>query len=196
MNLPRQPGNAAQRPAVKIDMENMDHTTPRGAPGPAAWILLAAVAVLMVACAQTAPRAGGSEPDTPPTVIGAPAPGPSGTPQVVVPRPGTIGPKPFGWERAVPASDGRSVTVYFWSGPCDELDRVDTRSTPGKVTITLFVGANPASAQGGCPQVAVYRAVRVPLSAPLGGAKLVDGAGGEPAAPSPPDAASGSPPST
>lgn len=172
----------------------MDHTAPRGTPGPAAWILLAAVAVLTVACAQTAPRSSGSEPDTS-TVIGTPAPGPSGTPQVVVPRPGMTDPKPFGWERAVPASDGRSVTVYFWSGPCDGLDRVDTRSTPGKVTITLFVGANPASAEGACPQVAVYRAVNVPLSAPLGGAKVVDGVRGGPVAPTPPDAASGSPPS-
>lgn len=176
-------------------METMDHTTPRGTPGPAAWILLAAVAALTVACAQTAPRASGPKPGTGP-VTGAPAPGPSGAPQVVVPHPGMVDPKPFGWERAVPSGDGRSVTVYFWSAPCDGLDRVDTRATPGKVTITLFVGADPASAQGGCPQVAVYRAVRVPLSASLGGARLVDGVSGEPAAPIPPDAASGSPPTT
>jgi hypothetical protein len=173
----------------------MDHTTPRGTPGPAAWILLAAVAALLVACARTAPRGSGSAPDTGP-VIGTPAPGPSGAPQVVVPRPGMIDPKPIKWDRAVPSSDGRSVTVYFWSAPCDGLDRVDTRATPGKVTITLFVGANPASAQGPCPQVAVHRAVRVPLSAPLRGAKLVDGVRGGPVAPTPPDAASGSPPST
>jgi len=107
-----------------------------------------------------------------------------------------IDPKPIKWDRAIASSDGRSVTVYFWSAPCDGLDRVDTRATPGKVTITLFVGANPASAQSPCPQVAVHRAVRVPLPAPLGGAKLVDGGRGEPAAPAPPDAASGSPPST
>ena len=172
----------------------MDRPAPRGTPGPAAWILLAAVAALVVACARVAPRGSGPGPGTGP-VIGTPAaPGPAGRPQVVVPRPGMIDPQPFGWDRAVPSSDGRSVIVYFWSAPCDGLDRVDTRATPGKVTITLFVGANPASAENGCLQVAVYRAVRVPLSAPLGGAKLVDGARGEQAVPIPSDAASGSPP--
>jgi len=174
----------------------MDHTAPRGTAGPAAWILLAATAALVAACARAAPRGSGPGPGTGP-VIGTPvSPGPSGAPQVVVPRPGMIDPKPSQWDRAVPSSDGRSVTVYFWSAPCDGLDRVDTRATPGKVTITLLVGANPAAAQGPCLQVAVYRAVRVHLPAPLGGAKLVDGAGGGPPVPIPSDAASGSPPGT
>jgi hypothetical protein len=173
----------------------MDHTAPRGIPGPATWILLAAVAALLVGCARTAPRGSGAGSGTSP-VIGTPAaPGSSGAPQVVVPHPGMTDPRPFGWDRAVPSSDGRSVTVYFWSAPCDGLDRVDTRATPGKVIITLLVGANPALAQSPCPQVAVSRAVRVSLPRPLSGAKLVDGARGEPAVP-PGDAASGSPPGT
>lgn len=84
--------------------------------------------------------------------------------------------RPF--ESAVPVGE-RQVALRFYSGvaPCDVLGRVDVVEAADRVTITLFSGHDPSAGDRACIELAVSNEVLVDLAAPLGGRRIVDGAG-------------------
>jgi hypothetical protein len=98
--------------------------------------------------------------------------------QLVEPRPGMAGVRPHPFDHAVVADDGRSVTVFFWSGvePCYVLDHVEVAYDAERVTITLFEGHDAAEPGTACIELALLKKVVVPLDEPLGGREIVDGA--------------------
>jgi hypothetical protein len=99
-------------------------------------------------------------------------------PQIVSPRPGMAEVRPYGFEAAAPAADGRSLRITFWGGvePCFVLDRVDVDEAPDAVTVTLYAGSDPGARDVACIEIAKYMAVDVPLAAPLGTRRVRDGA--------------------
>ena len=70
------------------------------------------------------------------------------------------------WIKAVPSSDGMTLTVWFWGGPCMGVDHVGLDETPDRVTVSLFQGTPPSLVGSACPEIAMLQAVRVSLSSP------------------------------
>jgi hypothetical protein len=98
--------------------------------------------------------------------------------RLVEPRPGMIDVRPIPWEGLEVSGGGKTVTILFVSGvePCYVLDRVKVDEGRDEVVVTLFEGRDPAHPDAACIEIAVNKAVRVTLDAPLGGRKVVDGA--------------------
>ncbi|HET9672830.1 MAG TPA: hypothetical protein VFQ40_08290, partial [Actinomycetota bacterium] len=90
--------------------------------------------------------------------------------QLVEPMPGAADVRPHPFDHAVASDDGRSVTVFFWSGvePCYVLDRVEVAYGADRVTITLFEGHDPAEEGAICIDIALLKKVVVPLDELIG----------------------------
>jgi hypothetical protein len=103
---------------------------------------------------------------------------PGGGAQLVVPRPGMADVRPHPFDRVVVSDDGRSVTVYFWSGvePCYVLDHVDVAYGTNAVTITLFEGHDATAGDVACIEIALLKKVVVGLDESVGDRRIVDGA--------------------
>lgn len=101
-----------------------------------------------------------------------------GRAQRVRPRPGMADLRRVAWEKARQTSSGRSLRVTYWSGvePCNVLDNVDVRYKKSEIIVTLFEGYDPDQADVACIEIALLKAVVVPLEEPVEGRKLVDGA--------------------
>ena len=62
--------------------------------------------------------------------------------QKVEPTPGMSGVNPTAFDKAVVGKDGKTLTIFFWSGvePCYVLDHVDVDEGRDAITVTLFQG--------------------------------------------------------
>jgi hypothetical protein len=117
------------------------------------------------------------------TVVGSPGDDgkimdPDDGAEPVEPRPGMAGVRPHIFDHAVVGDDGRTVTVFFWSGvePCYVLDHVDVEYGATAVTITLYEGHDPDAGDVACIEIALLNKVVVELDEPVGDRGIVDGA--------------------
>jgi hypothetical protein len=148
--------------------------------------LVIAAGLALTACGERADVAspGRTTPDD--TATSTTAPGPSVPPdwygdekaQVVVPKPGTVKPRPIPWQRAKAGADGRSVRIFFTSGvePCHVLDSVTVHYLAERIMVTLYEGSDKAAVNQACIGLAVFKAVDVRLDQPLGKRTFGDGA--------------------
>lgn len=103
------------------------------------------------------------------------------TPRLVEPRPGMDKVKPVAWDRFDVTKDGRTIRVFWGSGPapCFMLDHVELVQSQAAVTVTLYEGSDPKVPAGApCPTILVPKTTTVVLDTPLGDRKVVDGAPG------------------
>ncbi|HEX2032223.1 MAG TPA: hypothetical protein VHL78_12635 [Actinomycetota bacterium] len=144
--------------------------------------ILRAVALIMALGACGGAGGPGSDPVSPPSDPDAPVAGPTGpgspvspSPRLVRPREGLVDVHPIRWERAR-VTEPRTLLVEFTSGveACYGLDRVEVRSGPRAVTVTLYEGRVPMAEA--CIELAVQKAVQVRLAEPLGDRDIRDGA--------------------
>lgn len=127
--------------------------------------------VMIAAC--TLVFACGPAPDAPSGPVGRP------TPQQAEPRPGVADAEPVVWERYEVGEDGRTLHVFWGSGPepCFVLDRVELVQTAEAVTVTVYEGRDPEVPAGTpCLTILVTKTTTVVLDAPLGERKVIDGA--------------------
>jgi hypothetical protein len=98
--------------------------------------------------------------------------------QLVEPTPGMAGVRAHAFDHAVVGEDGKTVTIFFWSGvePCYVLDHVDVDYGGKAVTITLYEGHDPNAGDVACIEIALLKKVVVQLDEPVGGREIVDGA--------------------
>lgn len=118
------------------------------------------------------------------TAVSPPIADGSVVPAPAVARPGAADVHPLAWDEVVPSPDGRSLEVRFWYGiePCNVVDRVEVDETDTTVTVTLYVGLDPAvdaDTNQSCDDIGQYRAVTVALDEAVGDRRVVDGAGPE-----------------
>ncbi|HEV2087396.1 MAG TPA: hypothetical protein VGR21_03680, partial [Cryptosporangiaceae bacterium] len=99
-----------------------------------------------------------------------------GNPSLVTPRAGMSNVRPVRWESAK-AAGPRAVVLTYWSGvePCHVLDRVSVQYLRDAVRITLFEGSDPRAGNPVCIDIATQKAVRVELTEPLGGRRVIPG---------------------
>ncbi len=128
------------------------------------------------ASAQGASPAASGGPDTP-VSSGSMAPA-SARPYddgatIAVPQDGLSDIRTRGWDHIDVASDGRTLTVYFWNGvdTCYGLAGVDATTTDGVLTVTLRVGTLPDV--DACIEIAQLYQTIVVLDAPVIGGGLV-----------------------
>jgi hypothetical protein len=97
--------------------------------------------------------------------------------QLVEPSPGMSGVRPHAFDHAVVGEDGRTVTVFFWSGvePCYVLDHVDVGYDAKAVTITLYEGHDASAGDVACIEIALIKKVVIQLDEPVGDREIVDG---------------------
>ncbi len=129
-------------------------------------------------------KVNGTGPDA--TVSYTPCPGdddpvvtdPSQGAQKVEPTPGMSDVYPRAFDKAVVGDDGRTLTIFFWSGvePCYVLDHVDVDYGPGAITVTLFEGHDASAGDVACIEIALLKKVVVQLDEPVGDRRIVDGA--------------------
>jgi hypothetical protein len=76
------------------------------------------------------------------------------------------------------AASNNGVLIRFDAGiaPCFVLDHYTVAETATTVTVTLYAGSDKAKPQTVCAAIAVQYELEVPLQAPLGTRKLIDGA--------------------
>ena len=98
--------------------------------------------------------------------------------QKVEPTPGMSDLYPRAFDKAVVGNDGRTLTIFFWSGvePCYVLDHVDVDYGPNAITVTLFEGHDASAGDVACIEIAVLKKVVVQLDEPVGDRRVVDGA--------------------
>lgn len=137
--------------------------------------LLLLAAVFAAACASPAPTGSGSDGSVSTSVPPTSGPPPTQKPKILTVQPGLQNVTPMTWIKAVPSSDGLTLTVWFWGGPCMGIDHADVNETPDHVTVSLFQGTPPSLVGSVCPEIAMLQGVRVSLSSPLGDRKIVDG---------------------
>jgi hypothetical protein len=126
----------------------------------------------------------GTGPDA--TVSYTPCPGddnpvvtnPSDGAQEVEPTPGMSDLYARTFDKAVVGDDGRTLTIFFWSGvePCYVLDHVDVDYGPGAITVTLFEGRDASAGDVACIEIALLKKVVVQLEEPVGDRRVADGA--------------------
>lgn len=95
-----------------------------------------------------------------------PDPSDAGRPERLEPRP---------WQRAVPAPGGRTLRIYYLTGPAFEVERVRVDQSPQAVTITLLERTPGPGAQSAVGEI---RCQQVTLARPVGDRRLIDGATG------------------
>jgi hypothetical protein len=98
--------------------------------------------------------------------------------QRVEPTPGMSDVYPRAFDKVVVGDDGRTLTIFFWSGvePCYVLDRVDVDYGPSAITVTLFEGHDASAGDVACIEIALIKKVVVQLAEPVGDRRVVDGA--------------------
>jgi len=98
--------------------------------------------------------------------------------QKVNPTPGMSDVYPRAFDKVVVGDDGRTLTIFFWSGvePCYVLDHVDVDYGPDAITVTLFEGHDASAGDVACIEIALIKMVVVQLDAPVGDRRVVDGA--------------------
>ena len=98
--------------------------------------------------------------------------------QKVEPTPGMSDAYPRAFDKAVVGDDGKSVTIFFWSGvePCYVLDHVDVDYGPSAITVTLFEGHDASAGDVACIEIALIKKVVIKLDEPVGDRPIVDGA--------------------
>ena len=98
--------------------------------------------------------------------------------QKVDPRPGMAGVNPTAFDKVVVGDDGRTLTIFFWSGvePCYVLDHVDVDKSREAITVTLYQGNDPDVVDVACIDIALLKKVVVQLDEPVGDRRIVDGA--------------------
>jgi hypothetical protein len=98
--------------------------------------------------------------------------------QKVEPTPGMSDVYPRAFDKVVVGNDGRTLTIFFWSGiePCYVLDHVDVSYGPGAITVTLFEGHDASAGDVACIEIALIKKVVVQLDEPVGDRRIVDGA--------------------
>jgi hypothetical protein len=141
--------------------------------GITALLLLATV---VSACAKQSGSSPGDE--GPGNISGSLSPGPQAPnePLLVTPAPGLRDVHPIHWTKVTAGADRRSLTVAFWSEPCFDVDHVGLAEEADRVVVTVYVGTSSSTGNQPCAQTAAYLGVRVPLSAPLAGRSVIDGA--------------------
>jgi hypothetical protein len=91
----------------------------------------------------------------------------------ISPDPSVVGAAPHPWESVSVASDGRSLSVYFWMGveECNGLQSVEVTPTESGIDLVLMTGVPPGGEDMVCIQIAQLYRTDVALDAPLiGGA--------------------------
>jgi hypothetical protein len=85
---------------------------------------------------------------------------------------------PLHFDPTKATASGNGVLIRFAAGiaPCFVLDHYTVAETATTVTVTLYAGSDKANPQTVCAAIAVQYEVDVPLQAPLGTRKLIDGA--------------------
>jgi len=98
--------------------------------------------------------------------------------QKVEPTPGMSDLYPRAFDKAVVGNDGRTLTIFFWSGvePCYVLDHVDVDYGPNAITVTLFEGHDASAGDIACIEIALLKKVVLQLDEPVGDRRVVDGA--------------------
>jgi hypothetical protein len=99
--------------------------------------------------------------------------------QKVEPTPGMAGMNPTAFDKVVGGGgDGRTLTIFFWSGvePCYVLDHVDVDEGHDAITITLFQGHDASAGDVACIDIALLKKVVVQFDEPIGDRRIVDGA--------------------
>ena len=93
-------------------------------------------------------------------------------------RPGCPGVNPTAFDKVVVGKDGKTLTIFFWSGvePCYVLDRVDVDASRDAMTVTLFQGHDASVGNVACIDIALLKKVVVQLDEPVGDRRIVDGA--------------------
>jgi hypothetical protein len=137
--------------------------------------LLLMAALAAAACATSATAGGGPDAPISTSVPPTSGPPPAQKPKIVAVTPGLHDVTPLTWIKAVPSSDGSTLTVWFWGGPCMGIDHVGLDETPDRVTVTLYQGTPPDLVGSACPEIAMLQAVRVALTSPLGDRTVGDG---------------------
>jgi hypothetical protein len=138
---------------------------------------LLAGSILLTSCAGLRDDgAAAPGPDTPISSTPDPsAPPGKPTPLLVEPRPDLVDIRPQPWDKAR-VIDPRTVEVRFYGGieECYGVARVDVDYRKRSVVITVYGGRVPTAEV--CIEIAVLKAVRVDLTEPLAGRRVVDGA--------------------
>jgi hypothetical protein len=126
---------------------------------------------------------GALPPDSP--IVGEPPigggdPG-SGQPSPVVPRPGTINPRPVAIMQLLAQVSGRHVVVNarWWSGvePCYVLDSATAKRSGNTFTITLLEGS--AKADAICIEIAMEKVTVIDLGELEPGTYIIEAAHGD-----------------
>jgi hypothetical protein len=87
-----------------------------------------------------------------------------------------VHPLQFDPTKAVASANGVLVRFYAGIAPCFVLDHYTVAETSATVTITLYAGSDQSKPNMVCAQIAVQYEVDVPLKAPLGTRRVIDGA--------------------
>jgi hypothetical protein len=137
---------------------------------------LALAAALLAACGERAGPGAEPGPDSPiASTPGTPGPEPSAVP--VSPRPGLADVQPRPWQSAEPVGPAE-LRVEFYGGieECEGVDHVEVDERRRSIVVTVFVGqVRQAEA---CIEIAVLKAVTVPVDGPIGDRRIVDGSAG------------------
>lgn len=98
--------------------------------------------------------------------------------QKVEPTPGMAGVNPTAFDKVVVGDDGRTLTIFFWSGvePCYVLDHVDVDAGKNAITVTLYQGHDASVGDVACIEIALLKKVMVQLDEPVDDRRIVDGA--------------------
>jgi len=98
--------------------------------------------------------------------------------QKVEPTPGMSDVYPRAFDKAVLGDDGKTLTIFFWSGvePCYVLDHIDVDYGPSAITVTLFEGHDASAGDVACIEIALIKKVVIQLDEPVGDRPIVDGA--------------------
>lgn len=140
----------------------------------------ASLALVMGACGRPGPANSGGPPTGGDTNVshdatsGGKGSGPRAL--VVSPQPGMEAVHPVALARYRVRSGGMSVMLFFWGGkaPCDVLDHVSVDYTRNDVAVGLFSGSDPRHPGIACAEIALLKAVSIPLAEPLGGRPITD----------------------
>ncbi|MGQ0631118.1 MAG: hypothetical protein ACT4P1_08745 [Sporichthyaceae bacterium] len=94
----------------------------------------------------------------------------------VTPRPGMDNVRTISFDRTMMIGKD-TLRIYYTSGvePCDVLDRVEVDHAEDAITVTLFMGSDPASPDAICPALARFSYTEVALGKPLDGREIRDG---------------------
>ena len=146
--------------------------------------LVAALTLILAACSSAGASAPPSSPSAAPSQPASDQPLPSdpdgsvvspsdpglggggiGDGKLVVPRPGTINPRPVSVEKIEPAIDGRHVTVKLtWTSgvePCYQLDSVIVSPDGNDISLTVLEGSGQQDVM--CVEIAQQKSTLVDL---------------------------------